>query len=165
MTSLLVFIVMLPMALLTLESRMPGSKWVPTPSWLSGSLRSFFGIIILCILATSSLYHLLLLGPYHFCPLLCPSLHWRRQWQTTSAFLPWEPHEPYEKAKGYETERWTPKAHRCPICYCKKVETCSRWNEGAEAKQKQCSVVDVSGGESKVQFCKKKRKKERNLEC
>ena len=23
---------------------------------------------------------------------------WRRQWQTTSAFLPWEPHEQYEKA-------------------------------------------------------------------
>ena len=41
----------------------------------------------------------------------------------------------------------------------------SRKNEAAEAKQKQCSVVDVSGGESKVQFCKKERKKERNLEC
>ena len=26
-------------------------------------------------------------------------VHWRREWQTTSVFLPWEPHEPYEKAK------------------------------------------------------------------
>ena len=25
----------------------------------------------------------------------------RREWQTTSAFLPWEPHEQYEKAKRY----------------------------------------------------------------
>ena len=35
-------------------------------------------------------------------------VHWRREWQTTSAFLPWEPHEQYEKAKWYNTERWTP---------------------------------------------------------
>ena len=26
-------------------------------------------------------------------------VHWRRGWQTTSVFLPWEPHEQYEKAK------------------------------------------------------------------
>ena len=26
-------------------------------------------------------------------------VHWRREWQTTSVFLPWEPHEQYEKEK------------------------------------------------------------------
>ena len=26
-------------------------------------------------------------------------VHWRREWQSTSVFLPWEPHEQYEKAK------------------------------------------------------------------
>ena len=26
-------------------------------------------------------------------------VHWRREWQTTSIFLPWEPHEQYDKAK------------------------------------------------------------------
>ena len=26
-------------------------------------------------------------------------VHWRREWQTTSVFLPWEPHEQHEKAK------------------------------------------------------------------
>ena len=26
-------------------------------------------------------------------------VHWGREWQTTSVFLPWEPHEQYEKAK------------------------------------------------------------------
>ena len=34
-------VVMLPKAHLTLHSRMSGSRWVITPSWLSGSLRSF----------------------------------------------------------------------------------------------------------------------------
>ena len=38
---LALFIVMLPKAHLTLHSRMSGSRWVITPLWLSGSLRSF----------------------------------------------------------------------------------------------------------------------------
>ena len=38
---LAVFIVMLPKAHLTLHFRMPGSRWVITPSWLSGPWRSF----------------------------------------------------------------------------------------------------------------------------
>jgi len=41
---------------------------------------------------------------------------WRREWQTASAFLPWETHEQYEKAKRYDTERWAPQAGSCPIC-------------------------------------------------
>ena len=39
---LALFIVMLPKALLTSLSRMSGSRWVITPSWLSWSWRSFF---------------------------------------------------------------------------------------------------------------------------
>ena len=38
---LALFIVMLPKAHLTLHSRMSGFRWVITPSWLSGSWRSF----------------------------------------------------------------------------------------------------------------------------
>ena len=38
---LALFIVMLPKAHLTSYSRMSGSRWVITPSWLSGSWRSF----------------------------------------------------------------------------------------------------------------------------
>ena len=38
---LVLFVVMLPKAHLTSHSRMPGSRWVITPSWLSGSWRSF----------------------------------------------------------------------------------------------------------------------------
>ena len=38
---LALFVVMLPNAHLTSNSRMSGSRWVITPSWLSGSFRSF----------------------------------------------------------------------------------------------------------------------------
>ena len=57
---LALFIVMLPKAHLTLHSRMSGPRWVITPSWLSGSLRSF--------LYSSSVYFCHLFGgrmPYH----------------------------------------------------------------------------------------------------
>ena len=37
--------------------------------------KIFFCIILLCILATSSEYLLVLLCPFHFCRLLCLSLH------------------------------------------------------------------------------------------
>ena len=38
----LALFVVIPKAHLTLDSRMSGSRWVITPSWLSGSWRSFF---------------------------------------------------------------------------------------------------------------------------
>ena len=62
-------VMMLSKAHLTSHSRMSGSWWVITLSWLSGSW--FFCIVLLCIPTPSSQYLLLLLGPYHFCPLLC----------------------------------------------------------------------------------------------
>ena len=49
---LALFVVMLPKAPLTSDSRMSGSRWMITPSWLSGSLRSF--------LYSSSVYSCLL---------------------------------------------------------------------------------------------------------
>ena len=76
---LTLFVVMLPKAHLTSHSRMSGSRSVITPSWLSGSSR-FFCTVLLCILATSSWYLLILLGPYHFCPLSSPSLHEMFPW-------------------------------------------------------------------------------------
>ena len=41
------FVVTLPKAHLTLNSSMSGSRWVITPSWLSGSWRSFF--VLFCV--------------------------------------------------------------------------------------------------------------------
>ena len=49
-------------------------------------------------------------------------VHWRRERQTTSVFLPWEHYEQYEKAKWQDTERGTPQVSRCPICYWRSVE-------------------------------------------
>ena len=69
---LALFIAMLPKAHLTSHSSMSGSRWVITPSWLSGSWRSF--------LYSCSVYscHLFLISSasvrYHFYPLLGPSL-------------------------------------------------------------------------------------------
>ena len=58
---LALFTVMLPKAHLTSHSRMSGSRWVITPSWLSGSWRSF--------LDSSSVYsfHLLLIHFTLYC--------------------------------------------------------------------------------------------------
>ena len=64
------------------------------------------------------------------------TVHWRREWQTTSTFLPWEPHEQYEKTKRYDTGRWTPQVGRCLICYWRRMEKWLQieWSTGAKAK-------------------------------
>ena len=71
---LVLFIVMLPKAHLSSHSRMSGSRWVTTPSWLSGPLRSF--------LYSSSVYscHPFLISPasvrsLRFCPLCYTKLY------------------------------------------------------------------------------------------
>ena len=69
---LALFLVMLTKSHLTSHSRMSDSRWVTTPLWLSGSLTPFlYSSVYSCHLF---LILLLLLGPCHFCPLLCPSL-------------------------------------------------------------------------------------------
>ena len=50
---LALFVVMHSKTHLTSHSRMCGSRWVITPSWLSGSWK-IFCTVLLCILATSS---------------------------------------------------------------------------------------------------------------
>ena len=68
------FIVMFPKAHLTSHSRMSGSRWMITPSWLSGSWRSF--------LCSSSVYscHLFLksssVRPIPFLSLIVPIFAW-----------------------------------------------------------------------------------------
>ena len=51
--SLALSVVMLPKAHLTSHSRMSGSRWMITPSWLSGC-EDLCCTVLLCILATSS---------------------------------------------------------------------------------------------------------------
>ena len=62
---------MLPNAPLTSHSRMSGSEWDTTAPWLS-IIKIFFVLVLLCVLAISSWS--LILGLYHLCFLLCPSL-------------------------------------------------------------------------------------------
>ena len=66
----------------------------------------------------------------------------------------WEPHEEYEKAKSYDTERWNPRSLGPQYATGEEWRNNSRKNEEAEPKQKQREVVDVTGDESKVQCCK-----------
>ena len=71
---LALFIVMLPKAHLTSHSRMCSSRWVITPSWLSGSFRSFlysYSVYSCHLFLIASVY----VRSIYFCPLLCPSFH------------------------------------------------------------------------------------------
>ena len=68
---LALFSVMLPKVQLTLHSRISAlGEWSHHHGYLGH--EGLFCTVLLCILVT---YLLLLLGPYHFCPLLCPSLY------------------------------------------------------------------------------------------
>ena len=71
--SLALLVEILSKGRLTSHSKRSDSRWMTTPLWLSRMLRLF--CTVLCILATSSWSPLTLLGPYHFCALLCPSLY------------------------------------------------------------------------------------------
>ena len=89
---------------------------------------------------------------------------WRRGWQTTAVFLLQEPHdyEQYGKAKRHNTRRWAPlpspgqkvsnmllgkSLGQLPI-----APERMRWL--GTSLWKQCSVADVSAGESKIWRCK-----------
>ena len=67
---LALFIVILPKIHWTSHSRISGSRLVITPLWLSVSWKSY--LYSFSVYSCTSFYYLLLLlGPYHFCPLLC----------------------------------------------------------------------------------------------
>ena len=83
-------------------------------------------------------------------------VHWRREWLTTSVFLPWELHEQYEKAKRNNTERWIPRSVGAQYATREEWRNISRKNEETEPKWKQHPVVDVTGDGSKIQCCTNK---------
>ena len=84
--------------------------------------------------------------------LLTYMIHWRREWQTTSIFLPGEPPEQY-KTKIYDTERWTPRSLGAQDAPGNERRNGSRRNEEAEPKGRQHPAVYICG-ESEVWFCK-----------
>ena len=84
-------------------------------------------------------------------------IHWRREWQTTPVFLPREPHNSMKKQKDMTPENEPPSSEGVRYATGEEqraITDSSRKNEVAAPKWKQRSVVDVSGGESKVQCCK-----------
>jgi len=77
-------------------------------------------------------------------------VHRKKEWQTTSIFLPWEPHEQYEKTKIRDTEIWTPQVVGAQYATGAQWRKNLRKKEEMEPKQKQHPVVDVTGDRSKV---------------
>ena len=85
-------------------------------------------------------------------------VHWRREWQTNPAFLPWEPHEQYEKAKRYDMRHELPRLVGAQCAPGEEWRNSSNRDEEAEPKWKQHPAGAVSSGESKVwcwkeQYC------------
>ena len=77
-------------------------------------------------------------------------VHWRREWQTTSVFLPREPHEQYEKANDRILKEELPRKVGAQYATGDQWRNNSKNNEGIEPKQKQYPVVDVTGDRSEV---------------
>ena len=79
--------------------------------------------------------------------------HWRREWQTTSVFLPRELQEQHERQKDSTLKEELPRSVGAQYATRDQWRNNSRKNEGMEPKQKQHSVVDVTGDRSKVRCC------------
>ena len=78
---------------------------------------------------------------------------WRREWQTTSVFLPWEPHEHYERQKDRTLKDELPRSLGAQYATGDQWRNNSRKKEEMEPKQKQNPVVDVTGDGSQVWCC------------
>jgi len=84
-------------------------------------------------------------------------VHWRSEWQTTPIVLPWESNEPFEKQKDMTLEDEPLRSEGIQYATGEEWRNSARKNEEAGPKLKRLSVVDMSGGESKVwcykQYC------------
>ena len=76
-------------------------------------------------------------------------VHQRREWQTTLAFLPWEPHEQHEKAKVRTLKDELLKSVGAQYATGDQWSSNSRKNEEMESKQRQHPVVDVTGDKAR----------------
>ena len=72
----------------------------------------------------------------------------------TSASLPWESHEQYEKAKYITLKDEPSRSVGVQYATGEKQKNSSRRNEEPEPKWKRHPVVDVSGGKRQVRCCK-----------
>ena len=81
-------------------------------------------------------------------------VHWRTEWQITSVFLLWEPHEQYEKAKDRTLKDELSRLVGAHYATGKEWRNNSRKKEETEPKQKQYQVVHVTGDGSEVRCYK-----------
>ena len=77
-----------------------------------------------------------------------------KEMQPTPVFLPWEPHEQYEKANYRTLKDELPRSVGAQYATGDQWRYNSRKNEETEPKQKQHPVVDVTGDGSKLWCCK-----------
>ena len=77
-------------------------------------------------------------------------VHWRREWQTTSVFLPWEPHEQHERQKDRTLKDELPRSVGAQCAAGDEWRNSSRKDEGMEPEQKQQPAVGVTGDRSKA---------------
>ena len=79
-------------------------------------------------------------------------VHWRREWQTTSVFLPWEPHEQYKKAKRMETHLWKYWGYTRKCGLEQSRNHCSLpadWRAEASGSQRQEGWLQIQGWSSR----------------
>ena len=81
-------------------------------------------------------------------------VHWRREWQTTSVFLPWEPHDSMKRQNDRILKEELPRSVGAQYATGEELRNSSRKNEEMEPKWKQILVVDVTDDGSKVRCCK-----------
>ena len=81
-------------------------------------------------------------------------VHWGKERQTTSVFLPREPHEQYEKANDRTLKEELPRLVGAQYATGDQWRNNSRKNEEMEPKQKHHPAVEVTGDRSKVRCCK-----------
>ena len=77
-------------------------------------------------------------------------VHWRREWQTASVFLPENPMNSMKRQKYRTLKDELPKSVGAQYATGDQWRNNSRKSEEMEPKQKQYPIVDVTGGGSKA---------------
>ena len=77
-------------------------------------------------------------------------VHWRREWQTTSVFLPENPMNSMKRQKDRIVKEELPRSVDAQYATADQWGNNSRKNERIEPKRKQYPIVDGTGDRSKV---------------
>ena len=81
-------------------------------------------------------------------------VHWKKERQTTSVFLPWDPMNSLKRQNDRTLKDELPRLVGAQYATGDQWRNNSRKNEGMDPKQKQHPVVYVTGDRNKVWCCK-----------